>query len=328
VFWATAQNTSLIYVNDNNRLIMKGKCTQPKLAANNRKVDNTSSVIYNEKRYAPELISRASYDVGTVFVMDAVHLPYGCSVWPSFWTQGDDWPSNGEIDIMEGVNMVTTNQMALHTEGDGCYASTASDVAFTGVVENANCSTEYNSNQGCAVTLNDTKSYGADFAAAGGGVYVAEYAGTGIKIWFLSRADVPSSLSASASSINTDDLGTPAAYYPSSTCDIDKYFGAQRMTLDITLCGSWAGTASVLEETCEALQGDATCYTTYVINDQQSTYANAYFEINYINVYSSSSSSSASSSSSSTTSAATVRKDLLGYGAVAGIVAVTAALVI
>jgi CCR4-NOT transcriptional regulation complex NOT5 subunit len=100
------------------------------------------------------------------------------------------------------------------------------------------------------------------------------------------------------------------------------------MTLDITLCGSWAGTASVLEETCEALQGDATCYTTYVINDQQSTYANAYFEINYINVYSSSSSSSASSSSSSTTSAATVRKDLLGYGAVAGIVAVTAALVI
>lgn len=37
-------------------------------------------------------------------------------------------------------------------------------------------------------------------------------------------------------------------------------------------------------------------YTTYVINDGSTTYANAYFEINYLNVYSSSSSSNSSSS--------------------------------
>jgi hypothetical protein len=41
-------------------------------------VDNTSFVPYNEKRYAPKLLSKTSYGLGTVWVMDASHLPYGC----------------------------------------------------------------------------------------------------------------------------------------------------------------------------------------------------------------------------------------------------------
>jgi hypothetical protein len=45
-------------------------------------------------------------------------------------------------------------------------------------------------------------------------------------------------------------------------------------------------------------------YTTYVIDDAAETYANAYFELNYINVFSTSSSSSSSSASVSTTTAA------------------------
>lgn len=40
-------------------------------------------------------------------------------------------------------------------------------------------------------------------------------------------------------------------------------------------------------------------YTTYVIDDASTTYANAYFELNYINVFSNSTSSTPSSSSSS-----------------------------
>jgi hypothetical protein len=27
------------------------------------------------------------YDIGTVWVMDAVHVPYGCSVWPALFTR-------------------------------------------------------------------------------------------------------------------------------------------------------------------------------------------------------------------------------------------------
>lgn len=46
-------------------------------------------------------------------------------------------------------------------------------------------------------------------------------------------------------------------------------------------------------------------YTTYVINDASATYSNAYFELNYINVFSSSSSASASTTSSSARSSGT-----------------------
>lgn len=31
------------------------------------------------------------------------------------WTLGPDWPNNGEIDIIEGVNSELVNSMALHT---------------------------------------------------------------------------------------------------------------------------------------------------------------------------------------------------------------------
>jgi hypothetical protein len=46
-------------------------------------------------------------------------------------------------------------------------------------------------------------------------------------------------------------------------------------------------------------------YTTYVINDAEATYANAYFEINYVNIYSSSSSSAANTSGAAGTASAT-----------------------
>lgn len=73
VFWATADNTSLIYTDSNGVAIMK--------------VDNTSDVVYNEKRYAPKLLAKTAYDAGTVWVIDMVHAPWGCSVWPAVWTR-------------------------------------------------------------------------------------------------------------------------------------------------------------------------------------------------------------------------------------------------
>ncbi|TYJ55463.1 hypothetical protein B9479_003853 [Cryptococcus floricola] len=296
-FWATAQNTSLLRTTSSGTTILA--------------VDNTSSVAYDSKRYAPKLLSESLYDVGTVWVMDAVHMPYGCSVWPAFWTQGANWPEGGEIDIMEGINNQVTNVIALHTSNTTtCTVDSSSTSSFSGTVENNDCNNSLNNGAGCTVKDENEKSYGAGFAEAGGGVYVGEYAEDGIRVWFITRADVPESLTVDASSLDTSTLGTPVAEYLASTCEIDKAFSPQTLTINIALCGDFAGIPALLEQTCPALVGDATCYTTYVINDQSTTYAQAYFEINYINVFSSNPSSvttigsSPSSSSSASESLA------------------------
>ncbi|WVQ75782.1 hypothetical protein IAR50_005415 [Cryptococcus sp. DSM 104548] len=295
-FWATAQNTSLLRTTPSGTTILA--------------VNNTSSVANDSKRYAPKLLSKSLYGVGTVWVMDAIHMPYGCSVWPAFWTQGADWPQGGEIDIMEGINNQATNVIALHTSNTTTCTVDSSLTSFTGTVVNANCNNSLNYGAGCTVQDQDDKSYGSGFAEAGGGVYVAEFAEDGIRVWFITRTDVPESLTVDTSSLDTSTLGTPVAEYPSSTCDIDKSFSPQTLTINIALCGDFAGIPSLLAETCPALVGDATCYTTYVVGDQSSTYAQAYFEINYINVFSSNPSSvttigqSFSTSSSSSASVA------------------------
>lgn len=109
MFWyGTAEwnkSSPLIYKTDKGTTIMKGKFTRGTLCslackkartASYITVDDTSSVIANEwhttKRFAPKLLSKRAYGVGTVWVLDALHLPYGCSVWPAFWTVGPKWP--------------------------------------------------------------------------------------------------------------------------------------------------------------------------------------------------------------------------------------------
>ncbi|WVQ75776.1 hypothetical protein IAR50_005409 [Cryptococcus sp. DSM 104548] len=96
--------------------------------------------------------------------------------------------------------------------------------------------------------------------------------------------DPPSTLPSFTLVIQTSQ----SAKYSSDSCDVESLFTSQTLTIDITLCGDFAGSASKLALTCPALSGDNTCYSTYVINDQSSTFANSYHEINYINVISSS----------------------------------------
>jgi hypothetical protein len=120
--------------------------------------------------------------VGTVWVMDAMHLPYGCSVWPAFWTQGPNWPSGGEIDILEGVNQQVGNQVAVHAAGQ-CTATPGGTTS--GSLTQSNCQVGVNGDSGCIFKDNNTNSYGEAFATAGGGVYVAELATEGIRVWFF-----------------------------------------------------------------------------------------------------------------------------------------------
>ena len=51
-----------------------------------------------------------------LFIIDVRHMPAGCGVWPAFWlTDEANWPVNGEIDIVEGVNYQDVAKTALHS---------------------------------------------------------------------------------------------------------------------------------------------------------------------------------------------------------------------
>uniref|UniRef100_A0A7S1FLU6 GH16 domain-containing protein n=1 Tax=Corethron hystrix TaxID=216773 RepID=A0A7S1FLU6_9STRA len=57
---------------------------------------------------------------GGLFVIDLHHMPAGCGSWPAVWLSDEkDWPLNGEIDIVEGVNYQKVAKTALHTS-KGC----------------------------------------------------------------------------------------------------------------------------------------------------------------------------------------------------------------
>ena len=108
--------------------------------------------------------------------MDAVHAPTGCGTWPAWWMNGDNWPYGGEIDIMEGVNAFSQNQISIHT-GSGCrIPSNTNDLQTgsltTGWFDSYNCAAYETGNEGCGVRdLTSGNSFGEGFNAAGGGVY-------------------------------------------------------------------------------------------------------------------------------------------------------------
>ncbi|KAF7422337.1 hypothetical protein PC9H_010493 [Pleurotus ostreatus] len=240
------------------------------------KVDNTSMVPFNEKRNTVRISTKDRYAVGSVWVADMVHVPFGCSVWPAWWSQSPNWPTGGEIDTFEAVNLAPRSQMGLHTL-QGCTQQNPTQSST--LINSTDCNHDVNNNQGCIVTTPSTASYGQAFSAAGGGVWVTEYAETGISVWFFERSSVPSSISGTMSSIDTSTLGTPVANWPSGGCNMDQFFEAQHLILDITLCGDFAGAPAVFSQTCSGV-----CYNDYVIGSP-SNYDNAYFDINFIKIF-------------------------------------------
>lgn len=87
------------------------------------KVDNTTTLASGAKRESVKITSNDLFGIGSLWVFDATHAPFGCSVWGALWSYGPgNWPYLGEVDTFEGVNANTYNSMTLHT-ADGCTAS-------------------------------------------------------------------------------------------------------------------------------------------------------------------------------------------------------------
>jgi len=299
---ANASSDNLAYVNPQGNAIIR--------------VDNTTTVEGTGVLYrnSVRLTSKDPYSVGSLFVIDALHLPYGCSVWPSIWLNGilqpgQVWPAAGEIDLIEYINLMDNNQMALHSN-PGCVQ--AANPAQSGKTLLTDCSTK----TGCTVAETKPGSNGAAFAQANGGVYALQFDVSGIYMWFWPRANIPSSISTATSTSTMDltDWGEPSAAYPASGCNITEFFPAQNLIIDITLCGEWAGIPSLYADTCPG-----NCVSSNILGTGNPVYNNAYFEIPYIRTYLASTSSSSSSSSSSGTSTSTGTKSAgTGTGASTG----------
>lgn len=229
-------------------------------------------------RPATRVTSNKPYNKG-LFIADISHMPGGiCGVWPSFWMVGPNWPSQGEIDIIEGVNTYATNAVTLHTSA-GCTMSSAGDQAGS-ILANADCNAG-NANQGCSTTTANTQSYGTGFNANGGGVYAMEWTSQAIKVYFFTRSAIPSDIT--SGNPNPSSWGAPmASFTGGSGCNIDSHFQNQQLVFDTTFCGDWAGAANVWNTgSCASLASTCSDY----VASNPTAFVQAYWMINSVKVY-------------------------------------------
>jgi hypothetical protein len=229
-----------------------------------------------------------------------------CGTWPAFWSLGSgEWPKNGEIDIIEGVNQNSVNKMVLHTDTN-CKVD---GLDQTGAQALYDCALDTNGPSGCDVNAVEANTYGTGFNDNNGGVYAMEWTADYIKMWFFSRGKIPASITADKP--DTTEFGKPNANFQGA-CDIEKKFVEHKFIFDTTFCGDWAGNV-YSASTCPSYGlGSMEDCKNYVATNP-GDFEDAYWQISYFKTYevakvvssSSSSYSSSSSTSSSSSSSST-----------------------
>ncbi|KAJ3733574.1 concanavalin A-like lectin/glucanase domain-containing protein [Lentinula guzmanii] len=286
---SAAQAANLSYVDSNGRVILR--------------VDNTTNGAGDTTfgRNTVYLESTQLMNIGSLMIFDANHIPFGCSVWPSLFTQGQVWPQQGEIDVIEQVNLATDNRYSLHVGVDNCNQPTSVASNQTGTISTAegdisNCTVTPTTGQntvGCVTTETKSNSFGSSFSSQGGGVYAMLWDTDGIAMWYFARGSVPSDIGTSNSPDPTT-WGEASAWYPASGCNPSTAFGPQIITLYTDICGAFAGEDSVFSQTCSSVAPNCTSLVADPTN-----YDDAYWEINYLRVYTNGQSNSSSTSSTS-----------------------------
>lgn len=238
-------------------------------------VDNTT--VTSTGRQSVRLTSNKAYNHGLI-ILDVAHMPEGCGTWPAFWTTGPNWPSQGEIDIIEGVNDQSSNSMTLHT-GSGC--SISSNGGFSGSIMTSNCDVNaagQSQNQGCGVAANNGQTYGSGLNQIGGGVYATEWTSSEISIWFFPRSSIPSDIS--SGNPVPSNWGQPLSQFQGG-CDIDSYFQNQQIVFDTTFCGDWAGNVWGQSSTCSAKASSCQAF----VGENPEAFSDAYWSVNSLQVF-------------------------------------------
>lgn len=237
-------------------------------------VDSTN--VAADGRQSVRITSTQSYDKG-LFILDLDHMPGGiCGTWPAFWLVGPDWPNNGEIDIIEGVNDQTNNHMALHTS-DGCSIDNS---GFSGTLTTSNCFVEapdQDTNAGCGLEAPSDQSFGTGFNNNGGGVYATEWTGDAISIWYFSHDNVPADIG--SGNPDPSSWGIPDGRF-AGQCDINAHFKGLQIVFDTTFCGDWAGNTWGTS----SCSSQANSCQDFVANNP-SAFTDAFWTINSLKVY-------------------------------------------
>ncbi|KAK0113647.1 hypothetical protein ONS95_013893 [Cadophora gregata] len=226
-------------------------------------------------RKSVRVSSKKAYTHGLIMA-DIAHMPDStCGNWPAFWTVGADWPTNGEIDILEGVNDDTTNHITLHTS-PGCMLNSSGALSSSSL-STSDCNAG-NAGEGCSISTTNNQNYGTGFNAIGGGVYAMEWTSSAIKVFFFARGAIPADIISGSPDPTT--WGTPVGSFSGTGCLIDSHFKDHKIVINNTFCGAWAGqvwnrsSCSRVAPTCEA----------YVAAHPKA-FAQAYWLVNSVKVY-------------------------------------------
>lgn len=229
-------------------------------------------------RRSVRLTSNKAFTHG-LFVADIAHMPGSiCGTWPAFWMFGPNWPSSGEIDMIEGVNTQTATSITLHTSPE-CSVSNWGSLESTELLS-AECGADGGST-GCSQATSTNQNYGDGFNDIGGGVYATEWSSDAISVWFFPRSSIPGDIA--SESPEPSSWGTPQAKFLSGDggCDIDSHFQNNNLVFDTTFCGDWAGSVWDQNDECTAL---APSCEDYVANNP-GDFAESYWSVNSVKVY-------------------------------------------
>ncbi|KAJ7758400.1 glycoside hydrolase family 16 protein [Mycena metata] len=210
-------------------------------------ISDSSSVGRNSVRIRS---NNAYTTVQDVFRFDIVHRPQGCG-WE---TNEATWPAGGGVDIIEGVNDHGPNQITLHTN-PGC---TMSNRVQTGTTLLTDCDVNIAGNSGCGVNVGTPPSFGpTSLPLAVDGMYAIERTPAFISVWFWPRAagNVPADVRAGGAAVNTGNWrGVPAANFSNTNCNMNQFFSAHNIIINLTFCGDWAEpNFSTCPTTCSAV---------------------------------------------------------------------------